>query len=349
MSPLSERREPDWISARHLQHFVARGIAAGLTPDQLLQDAGIARGRIEDGEGLIPVSAIEVMLESISRDHRLPLIGLHLANDIQPATFGPLGHIVQACRTFGDVLETIVRFNGLLSSIGVSSVHHAPGTVELAWECRAGGPLFRRQATEYVLGAMVILSRLLMPELRAFPQAVHLAHARHEDTGLSRAYFTFFRCPVHFDQPRSSILMPVEVLSVRMPHGDAQLKQLLEQHAQHLLQQRRIDASVADDVRHLLNNLIAGGSPSMDSVAQQLGMSVRSLHRKLETEGTSYGLLLGEVRMSLACEQLRSGDVPVSGIARRLGFASPQAFLRWFRQATGTTPSEFRKTLGTSQ
>lgn len=344
MAAASEHKTQDWISARHLQHFVARGVAAGLVPDRLLQDAGIARGRLEGADALIPVAAIESMLDAILRQHRLPLLGLHLANDIQPATFGPLGYIAQACRTFGDVLDTIVRFNGLLSSIGLSSLHRAPGSVELAWECRAGGPLFRRQATEYVLGAMVNLSRLVLPDQRGFPQAIRFAHARPDDAGLSRSYFTFFRCPVYFDQPRSSVVMAVDALSARMPHGDAQLKQLLEQHAERLLQQRRAASSLADDVRHLLEGLIADGAPSKDGVALQLGLSSRSLHRKLDAESTSYGALLNEVRLALAAERLR-GDAPVAAVAQRLGFASPQAFLRWFKQTTGTTPSAWRSRL----
>jgi len=101
-------------------------------------------------------------------------------------------------------------------------------------------------------------------------------------------------------------------------------------------------------VRRLLQALILTGTPTKEAVAQQLGTSTRSLHRRLEAESTSYGEQLDAVRLALAREQLHAPETPIADIAARLGFSSPQAFMRWFKQLVGATPGQYRSGLPTS-
>lgn len=331
-----------WVSMRHLQHFAARARAAGVNLDDLISSSGLTPERLSDADSLIPVAAIESMLDTLTRRHDIPLIGLHLANDIQPATFGALGFIAQACKTFGDGLEIMQRFRGLLSNIGELSITHASGSVSVGWECRSGGAAFQRQATEYVLGAFVVLMRFLLPGHKRDLLAVHFRHARPVDAAHSRGYYTFFKCPVYFGQPSSSVVLNSSILRARMPHSDAMLKELLETHATQLLKQRDHKPDLAAEVRHLTHAMLVNGTPTREMVATQLGMSSRSLHRKLEAQGSSYRQILHQLRLSLADEQLRHQAASVSDTAAHLGFANHQAFLRWFRQSTGMTPSEYR-------
>lgn len=334
---------------RHLQQASALATAAGLGMDDLLDRAGMATSQLSDAERLVPLEAIEMMLGALQRQHGDQLLGLHMASHIQPTTLGAIGHLLQSCVTFADLLDVIVRHNGLLSNIGRASVAHSPGLVELRWACLAGSPLLRRHATDYVIGTFVMLARLLAQGTAladGFPAAVHLNHPRPSDPGRAKEYFAFFGCPVHFDQPQAAVLTPVSWLPLKLPFGDAPLKALLEQHTAGLLHQRARQASpsVEGDVRRLLRAMILAGEPTKEAVAHQLGTSPRSLHRRLQEAGTSYRALLHEERAALACERLRNTRAPVAEIARGLGFNSPQAFLRWFRPLhQGLTPSQYRR------
>ena len=344
MTISAKSRSLHWVSARHLQHILARGQAAGLSMDNWLSEAGLGAAEVSDAEAIVPISAIEILLATLNRHRPVPLIGLHLASDIQPATLGPLGHIAQACTTFRDVLNMAVHFNGLLSNIGQLSVQHHPGNTEVIWRCDAGGPAFQREATEYVMGAITVLGRFLMPEQRHMLASVNFPHPRPDDAGHTRGYFTFFRCPVYFDQPAPSLVIPSHILDVRMHHGDAVMKDLLEHHAERTLKEREQVNCLSDEVRHLIRSMIADGIPTKEMVAQQLGMSARSLQRRLDELGSSYRQLLHAVRMGLAESQLTSTSDSMDAIASRLGFASRQAFLRWFKQSRGQTPSQYRHT-----
>ena len=338
-----------WISARHLQHMVLRGRAAGLPMDELLQEAGITPVQLADADGLVPMLAVELLLVLLSRRHEDALLGLHLAQDIQPATFGVLGYILQSCTTLAEVLEVLVRYNGLLSNIGRTSLRHTPGAVEVVWECLAGGEVFRRHAADYVLGIFAVLSRLLLPTATPALRAIHLAHAKPRATERLAEYSAFFEAPVYFAASHSCLVIAAPALRLKLPHGDTALRELMEAHARHLLRRREQEASLADLVARLVRAMLQEGVPAREAVAQQLGLSERSLHRRLEALGTSYREILDTVRRELAVEKLRHTQVSIVGIAADLGFSTHQAFLRWFRQQLQMTPGEFRKSVAATE
>jgi AraC-like DNA-binding protein len=331
-----------WVSTRHLQYLVSRGDAAGEDMDRLLLGGGLDRARLADPEGRLPLAAVETMLQAAAGD---PLLALRLSAEVRPATLGALGLIFQACGTVADVLETAARFSGLLSNIGHTSLAHAPGRVELRWECLAGSDAFRAFAADYVLGSFAAIARLLLPGIERQVLAVEVPHPAPPHGEQVKAWFDAFGAPVHFDRPHAALALAAGALSMRLPHGDALLRDVLERHAHDALARRRTQTTLAGDAQRLLGALLRDGLPGRDAVAAQLGMSGRSLHRRLQEEGTSFRELLDQARLALARERL-AGDDSLADIAGQLGFSSPQVFQRWFRQQTGTTPGECRRAAG---
>lgn len=163
-----------WVSAKHMRYFLALGEAAGLPLDDLLKAAGIDRARLTQADAQVEVTALELLLKLLGERVTTPLIGLQLAGEVQPATFGVLGFITQACASFGDVLDLLERYNGLLSNIGHTSLRYTPGEVHVCWDCNAGGPLFRQHASDYVLGSFTVLGRALLPGNQELPLYVNL-------------------------------------------------------------------------------------------------------------------------------------------------------------------------------
>lgn len=333
-----------WVSVRHLQHLLAQGEAAGLPRAELLGAAGLPASALADADGLVPLAALEALIAALPPRFADPLLGQQLAGRVQPPTLGAIGLLFQSCATLRDALETVVRYNGLLSNIGETELGFGPGTVEVRWHCRAGSPVFRRFASEYVLGLLATLARLLVPARQALSlQAVHFPHPPPAAAAKQRAYFEFFGAPVHFDQAVAALVVPTSALGLRLQHGDALLRDILERHAQQLLQQRGQAGAPVTAVRQLIAALLVNGLPAKDSVAAQLGMSGRSLHRHLQAAGTSFQQLLDDVRLELARDKLRASDAPLAVVADALGFSSHQAFLRWFKQHSGQTPGDFRQ------
>ena len=85
-----------------------------------------------------------------------------------------------------------------------------------------------------------------------------------------------------------------------------------------------------------------GASASLSEAARELGLSVRTLQRRLADQRTSFEAQLQDVRLSLAERLLTESDTPVTTLALELGFGTSQHFSTLFRTRTGETPSSFR-------
>jgi AraC-like DNA-binding protein len=83
----------------------------------------------------------------------------------------------------------------------------------------------------------------------------------------------------------------------------------------------------------------------IDTVAESLMMSRRSLQRCLAEQGISYSELLADVRMHSAIKRLRCADEPITDIAFALGYSNASNFTRAFKVRTGVSPQTFRRRL----
>ena len=84
------------------------------------------------------------------------------------------------------------------------------------------------------------------------------------------------------------------------------------------------------------------GAPPFACVAAKLGISHRTLRRRLQAEGTSYSKVLAEVRLEAAMQCLTSDNITIDEIAYQLGYTEPTNFRHAFRRWTGSPPSTYR-------
>jgi AraC-like DNA-binding protein len=99
---------------------------------------------------------------------------------------------------------------------------------------------------------------------------------------------------------------------------------------------------IAMDVRRVLASRVASGDTLMPAIARQLGLSKRTLHRRLAKDGVSFQELLEEVRKAAAGRYLDESPLAISEIAYLLGYSEPAAFHRAFKRWYATTPEHFR-------
>jgi AraC-like DNA-binding protein len=101
-------------------------------------------------------------------------------------------------------------------------------------------------------------------------------------------------------------------------------------------------ATTTERVRAVLLELLPSNSATIEKCAERLGMSKRTLQRRLEDEGDNFRALVNATRESLARHYL--GNTTMSGgeIAFLLGFEDPNSFYRAFLEWTGQTPDSAR-------
>jgi AraC-like DNA-binding protein len=96
-------------------------------------------------------------------------------------------------------------------------------------------------------------------------------------------------------------------------------------------------------VRERIRSQLASGSARKGAIARELGLSPRTLDRALARRGTSFRLLVDDVRRELAERCLREGRSSLGEIARSLGYADPANFTRAFRRWAGQNPLSYRR------
>ena len=96
-------------------------------------------------------------------------------------------------------------------------------------------------------------------------------------------------------------------------------------------------------VRSVISGLALAGTISLETAAERLGTSPRTLQRRLKENGVNFWALVEQSRFEIAAALLRETDLKVQEIASRIGYSTPGGFARAFHRWEGHSPSDFRK------
>jgi AraC-like DNA-binding protein len=155
----------------------------------------------------------------------------------------------------------------------------------------------------------------------------------------------FFGCDVEFGAASDEIIFASPVASLPIVGSDNYLNDLLLRYAEEALADRPPErASLRSAVERVLPQLLPHAKARASNVAKRLGISPRTLSRKLRDEHVAFAEILEETRLALAKRYLVEPDLPVSEIAWLLGYAEISSFTHAFKRWTGITPREFRLT-----
>ena len=169
------------------------------------------------------------------------------------------------------------------------------------------------------------------------PQSVQFRHQPH---GSQKALEAHFRCPVVFGADTDAIVLPAERLDMPNLVGDQSIWKFFSDHIEDTLAEdevpfeRQIVLQIAD--------MLSDGVPLLTSVAAGLGMSARTLQRRLADAGVTYQNLVNQARLELAQSLMDETKYSLAEIAFLTGFSEQSAFTRAFKRWVGKTPGAFR-------
>ena len=306
--------------------------------DALLEAARIDPRLLEKPENRIPLEQQQALWQLAVQASGTPAFGLHFARCIQPTNFGLLGYMAMNCRDIGECFEAIVRYQFLAGQGGEFTLASDGAGVGLCYTPVNPGHPATAQRVVAMLAATAGFGRWLVGEhFKArrveFTQAAAVNTADYEE---------FFACAVVFDAPRNCLFFDEAVTRLGVPNASEELLLLLSERANRLLQSLSQHSGIAARIASLLATQLTDMLPDKTVIASQLGMSERTLQRRLKQEGTSFQVILDNTRHYLARELLRNTALPLTGVATHLGFAEPSAFFRAFRKWEGCTPGQYR-------
>ncbi len=319
----------------------------GLDCGHALSAAGIEAFVLQDLTGRITGAQFQTLLLDLIHQSTDPLLGLNSGDYVQPGSYNVLGYIVMSCSNLREAIERIAPFEKLVGDMGTTSLEpdvDDPESLIVRWHCTYPDPEVRPHMVDNVFASWVNYSRWLSNNDKVTPASVRLEKHRPDEPAQLERYQQIFRCPVVFSQPMNAIVIPQSLLELPLRQPDQSLRKTLEVHANEQI--RSLAAEPTDliqEIKHRIQQQLDQGITRQDMVAEALGITARTLQRRLSEQGYSYQQLLDEVRLESAGHLLKTTQIPLAELANQLGFSEPKSFHRWFKSRTDKTPGDFRE------
>lgn len=265
-------------------------------------------------------------------------LGLKAARRLILGDVGAVDYVVSSARTVRSAIEQASRYARLISDVVDVKLELEGSVAFVRLENRVALP---RAAADFQVGGFFRNHVCDWLGSRVGELTVWFTHDGPAD--LREYARTFDPAKLRFNAPVLGFAFDREVLDLPLPKADPNLHGVLVPYAEQMLSALPAVGSVTANVRSLIGLQLADGGPDVAGVASQLGMSLRTLARRLETEGTTFRELVDDVRQQLALEHVSRHAASFSEITEQLGFSHVAAFHRAFRRWTGQTPLQYRK------
>ncbi|QSP94759.1 AraC family transcriptional regulator ligand-binding domain-containing protein [Marinobacter salinisoli] len=324
-------------AARYIHILCQQLTTDQLTTEALLAGTGLRQDELLTPDGWIDHQTLDQFLANVENLADEPLPGVRLGHHLNVSAHGAAGYAGLTAGNAGQAIEVAIRFFPLITSLAWLGLEHRGERSDLRITPAPGiSERTERFVVHTLLASFDVMGSFLVGnlDLRA-----SLAFA--EDPALSERLGAAID-NIAFNQPEHRLSLPREKLEIPFALADqaahsralAQCNAELEQLARH----QGLAGKVMERLQHCGQRLL-----NQDAIAADLGMSSRTLHRRLLKDGTSFRELLLREKMDRARHYLTHDQLSVTETAYRLGYQDSANFTRAFRQATGLTPTQYAK------
>lgn len=322
-----------WMSAA-IDQLVAHGIdRAGLVAElgPLPQATGLPNGQLQ----LQLARRLWHLVAELSDD---PLLGLKVGAALPLQATNIVSLVMLHSPTVADMVRNARAYQGLVSNNGFYSARSVKGGLDTVYKpVPAPIPSHPLQIDSILSVTLTLMHHAGLSDIR--PERVRVRALGHT---LQPDYEKFFGCPVEMASDEPGYVLSNDNLARPIPNADPALLSALKAHGDALLKaQQRLD-QLGFTVRTAIT---ARGSHSVTcaEVADDLGLGVRTLQRRLAEAGTTFRRLCEEASMEEAERLLQRTDMPIPEIAHRLGYSEPSSFSRAVFNWYGRRPSALRE------
>jgi AraC-like DNA-binding protein len=312
--------------------------SAGIPLTPLLSRAGLTIEQIDDPGVRMSVQSQIKILDLASDALHDDFLGFHLAQAYDFREIGLFYYVLASSDILADALHRAERYSGTVNE-GISLQARIGSEAVIAINYVDVDRRSDRHQIEFWLMSLVRLCRQLTNR-RLVPGRVRVVHHRNKTPPEFRA---FLGCEIEFGSSVDELVFPAAVKLMPLVGADPYLNQLLVKYCEEALAHRPAhDATLRSNVENAITPLLPHGKANAGEVARQLGMSHRTLARRLAAEQLTFSQIQTELKTDLAKRYLRDGDLPISQIAWLLGYREVSAFTHAFKRWTGTAPRQSR-------
>jgi AraC-like DNA-binding protein len=338
------------VTGSYLQPLLGAAAARGVDVRRLGQAAGLPDGALDPLPESLAAGDYIALLAAGAELAGDPHFGLHVGERVRLGTYSVYGLILLACANFAQALEQTQRYEQLAHDLGRSRLEADAGR-----DGSAGLACYTW--TSHFPGATRHLAESVFAGIRSFgswlagrplaPLRLTFAHTSDADPA---EYERVLGMVPEFGANAHLACFDAALLAMPVPNADAGMYPVLQQHAERLLQERnnaredeRERHGIVAQVRAAVIRNLANDRVRLASIAAELGLSPRTLQRKLADSGASFQQVLDAARHALAQDYLRQRGLSLADIAFLLGYQEQSAFTHAFREWSGMNPGAWRE------
>ncbi len=309
----------------------------GVHPEDVLAEAGLSATALADPDAVIPYAAMDRLAQLAAVRTRCPHIGLEITGAMQTTALGLLGELMRNAPTLGDALLDFVQHNHRLTNGAIVYLLHGRHVAYFGYALiHPAGAGFGVMCDGAAMAAFRLVAELARPNAAPIEE-VHLSRSAPQDV---TPYSSVFGVKVRFDSEQTAVALPPALLARPVAGAQPDQRKRLQQELALLRFAGELDT--VTQLRRALRVALMRGPIEAVEICEELGISRRTLHRRLEAQGQSYQQIMDETRRELSCQLLAHTRLGVGEVGTFVGYPDHSVFTRAFVRWTGMKPSEWR-------
>ncbi|WP_412551999.1 AraC family transcriptional regulator [Shimia sp. MIT910701] len=324
------------------RHFSEYLMSLGFSEAEIFRGTGLTRADLKEGDHLISLEGQMKILDNGEKLTGDDLVAVRWGQTRRFANLGLIGYLGRTSKDIRCVVTNLARYGQVFSNameVDVSTLDQ-DGTFRWRFDIPAKievGHFVEAQVSQFLNGTNKLLPRTVLPKQITFTH-----RRKHNAAELEK----LLGCPVTFGAQWNSMQYRLADLDVPLSTSDEGLHKILQAHADLVLAQRpKNRADIELVVEKAIADRMATGQTSVSHVARDLGMSARTLARRLGDANTTYQTVLSNFRRAMADRYLKNSAMSQSEIAFLLGYSDVSSFASAFKRWTGQSPGERRQSL----
>ncbi|MEO0400039.1 MAG: AraC family transcriptional regulator ligand-binding domain-containing protein [Pseudomonadota bacterium] len=311
----------------------------GVETRDLVEGLGLAPdGPIDPAQMVSSLDYYDFFAALADRDPDGLILPLRIGAAMRSDEYGAFGLAWKSAPNLRGSYVRSERYGHVLGSAETYTLEEAADGFFFSLEKAGDGRTGMLLSNEASLSAVETISREVSTAKFA-PLAVYFKHAPRGDRAV---YENHFGCPVHFESGRDALLVSAETIDAPNKLGDETIANFFDRHLEQEMASRGAEAGLEQQVRRAVANMLSEGVPTLSVVASEVGVSARTLQRRLSSQGHSFQSVVDLARQDLAHRLLRETEYSLAEVAFLTGFAEQSSFTRAFKRWAGQTPRSYR-------
>jgi AraC-like DNA-binding protein len=332
----------DMVQAQSLRGYRELVRDLGGKPTRLLREAGIDPAALDRLTAFVSFEAVSDLLEQSSRELNSPDFGLRLAERQDIGILGTLAVAMRYSDTVGEAMHCASKYLDVYNAAVSFTID--PGEhreqARLVFKLPPGGHhLPWAQIAEHGIG-LTCRILILLSEGRWHLEGVCFPHPPVASEAI---YRTRFHAPLTFSADQAAVAIAEQDLDLPISETITELHDLATRYLDSQIP--RAGTAFTVRVRQTIEPLLGTGICNQRDVARALYMHPRTMHRRLQSEGTTFEEIKDEARRDLAQRYLAQPELSLSQITALLGYSEQSALGRSCRRWFDTTPRKMRALL----